>query len=401
MPINDINHGLRRVGKLRLGEQVATSNGTRPSKLDTWRATSPDEAAVTAVADAYGGTPRPWDNDGAAEFEVITDVASLDVLLTPEADAFSQFYELWKQGGCQRRCDGSTESLSGGPCMCPADQAERSEEAKTGKACKATTRVTVVLPRVPALGSWMVESHGYYAARELGSTFALLDLAGARRSLLPARLRIEQRVSKKPGEKPNRYGVPVLDIAVSLESLVSGLPPAGVDPSTGEIGGPFDQPALEAPQAAPVTSVKKAAARRQTTVEKSAEVKGNDPISAEELAAFKARIACFDDQHRGLCAELMNNARVTLKTTPKKSEVSTIEQVLGAVEAKQAETWESRRTRVFGALGPLELSDEQRHQFVADATAGETESTKTLTEAQATAIIEAAGGPVEQQELSA
>lgn len=401
MPINDIDHGLRRVGKLRMGEQVPTNNGnTRPSKLDTWRVTSADRAAVEAVAAAYGGQVKPWDNDGAAEFEVVTETATLDVLITPETDAFSQFYEQWSAGGCQRRCDGFVEQLSGGACVCPTDHAERSELAKTGKACKATTRVSVVLPLVAALGSWMVESHGYYAARELGSTFALLDLAGARRSLLPAKLRIEQRTSKKPGEKPNHYGVPVLDIAMSIGSLIgAALPPAGVDGATGEIG-PFDTPALE--PAAPVTSVK-AAETRKSTRKLAAEIEGADePITDDELAAFKARIGVLDDQHRSLCAHMMNAARVNLKRAPTRSQAATCDSLLCEVEVKQAEAWETRRKAVFAALNELnaDMSDAERHQFIADATGGATDSTKTLTQDQANAVIETATGVApEQQEL--
>lgn len=390
MPINDIAHGLRRVGKIRLGEQVPTSNGkTRPAKLTTLRFTSQDEHVIRAIASQFGGEVRPWDNDGAEEWEVVTDASSVDVLITPEADAFSQWYELWKAGGCQRRCDGDVETLSGQPCasLCPSDREERAELAKTGKACKATTRVSVVLPSVPALGSWMVESHGYYAAKELASTFALLDMAGARRGLLPGRLRLEQRTVKRDGKRQD-FGVPVIDVAVGLESLFGELvAPAGVNPSTGEIGGGGSQPEL--PPAAPVTSAKKAAARKEAAAKEPAQ-----PISNDVLEGFRARIAVFEPEVRSLCAHAMNDAKVSLKNTPTTDEVKTIEKILLEVEAKQAAAWEDRRKAVFVAF-PDNFSDDDRHALILKATGelsleegGPTDSTKTLTQIQANTILD-------------
>lgn len=395
MPINDIAHGLRRVGKLRMGVEVETSNGkTRPEKLDTWRFTSPDEHVIRAVAahPELGGEARPWDNDGSPEWETITNTSTLDVLITPEADAFSQWYEMWKAGGCQRRCDGDTETLSGKPCMCPADRDERADLSKQGKACKATTRLSVVLPMVPALGSWMVESHGYYAAKELASTIALLDMAGARRGLLPARLRIEQRQVKRDG-KTQKFGVPVIDVAVTLEGLFGGeLLPAGVDPSTGEIG---PNTAGELPAAAPVTSTKQANERKSTIADRSRVVKANDPMPEPVLAGFVARIELLDPEQNGLLRAALAAKGLDWGAKRLASETATVEQCLTEVEKVQAGLWEDRRKRVFAALDEFDPTMRQnadiRHQFISDATGGATSSTKTMTEAQASAVIKATG----------
>lgn len=400
MPILDIQHGLPRVGKIRLGIEVEASNGKmRPSKLDTFRLTSPDKNVIerAAAIPEIGGTPRPWDNDGAPEFELVTNTNVLDVLITPEDDAFSQWYELWSGGGCQRRCDGFVEQLTGDACKCPSDPQERAEKAKALKpeACKQTTRVSVVLPQIPRIGSWMLESHGYYAAKELGSTFALLDMAGARRNLLPARLRIEQRVSKRPGQPINKYGVPVLDIGMRFDELV-GLDGAALpafDPATGEIGG-SEQAAL--PSAEPKTSVKKAVEARKTTTQMSAEVKGNDPVDPVVFTELKARLEALEPPARGLC----DAAGVTLRSRPKRSELAAITAIIVEAEVKQAEAWEGRRQRVFAALQPFGFDDDARHQFISDATSGATASTKTLTEEQAGLILVAAGG-AEQQSLAA
>jgi Recombination directionality factor-like len=73
----------------------------------------------------------------------------------------SQWYQMWSGGGCQRRCDGETEQLTQEPCKCPADPERRNALAKTGGACKPTTRVNVMLPDLPDLGVWKIESRGY------------------------------------------------------------------------------------------------------------------------------------------------------------------------------------------------------------------------------------------------
>lgn len=429
MRVVDIPRGLRRAGKLRAGETVESSNGKpRPAKLETWKITSPDERVAADAAAAFGGTVEPFTAEGSDDhFGVVTKASVLDVLVLPDEDAFSQSWEMWTAGGCVRRCNGQVEQLSGNSCMCPADHEERSRQAKLLKptACKLTTRLAVVVPRLAALGAFTVESHGFYAAKELASTIDLLDMAGARRNLLRARLRLEQRTSRRDGET-KRYVVPVLDIAVSFDELLelgrgeahplalvgpapAVAPPPGVDPVTGEISARAQDalpPADPPPPTAPVTSTKKAgarkaaAAKKQSVIRQGAAIKDNDPMSPQEIAAVRARYDVLDKEHRALCQQLMNNARITLKDgPPKKSEAASIETILASVEAKQAEAWEDRRKRVFAAVEPYGFDDDARHQFISDATNGATTSTKTLTEEQASAIIEAAGGDAEQQTL--
>lgn len=212
MPIITLQRQLRQLGRIRTGNQVATAGGRkRPAKLETFRLTSPSRELIEAAAEAYGGTVTPWANPGGGpEFEVITTVATLDIVVPP-GQAVSQWYEMWSGGGCQRRCDGVTEVLSMQPCLCPADVEQRLEAAKDGKACKATTRLTLLLPALPDLGAWMLESHGYYAAVELAGAAEILAMASATGRLIPARLRLEQREKKVPGKPTNKYAVPVIE----------------------------------------------------------------------------------------------------------------------------------------------------------------------------------------------
>ncbi len=214
-PIIDLQRRLVEVGRLRMGHQVAAGNGRRPAKLEHWRITSRDQARLLAAAELYGGTVQPWaERDG--EFELFTKTSELPIMLIP-GQTLSAWYELWSGGGCQRRCDGEREILSEGPCICDTEKGDRK--------CKPTTRLSVMLPDIPGLGVYRLESHGFYAAVELAGTAQMLEQATARGQLFPARLRIDQR-SKVEGGKTTRYAVPVIDIDVTVRQALTGARPA-------------------------------------------------------------------------------------------------------------------------------------------------------------------------------
>lgn len=229
MPILTLQRQLRELGRIRTGNQVAGGNGKRrPAKLETFRLTSESRELVEAAAAAYGGTVTPWRNGDHDEYEVITTAPVLDIVVPP-GQPVSQWYELWSGGGCQRRCDGVTEVLAMAPCRCPADVDERRELAQKGEACKPTTRLNVMLPALPDLGVWRLESHGFYAAVELAGAAEILAMASATGRLIPARLRLEQREKKVPGKPTNRYAVPIIEFVETRMAdlqLTAGAEPA-------------------------------------------------------------------------------------------------------------------------------------------------------------------------------
>jgi Recombination directionality factor-like len=233
-PILDIQRRGRQIGEIRIGMQVRTSNGKmRPTKLDAFRFTTKSPAVAEAVAHLFGGEVRAIELGGMASHEVITEVTELPVMVPPGDAVISQWYEMWSGGGCQRRCDGETEQLTQEPCKCPTDPERRNALAKTGGACKPTTRVNVMLPDLPDLGVWKIESHGYNAANELGGAAEVLAAARNSGVIIPAVLRLEQRQSKSGGET-RKFAVPVLEIRATLRQLTelnrgaditSALPP--------------------------------------------------------------------------------------------------------------------------------------------------------------------------------
>lgn len=214
-PIINLQRKLTEVGRIRLGEK---SEKGAPTKLDRFRLTSKSKEALEAAAAVYGGTVKAWKSVDGDAFELVTDTNVLDVVIPP-GNALSQWYEMWSGAGCQRRCDGQTETIGNRPCLCPADQSQRAELSSRGQACRPTTRLSVILPSVKSVGIWRLESHGYYAATELAGIAELLQQVSATDKYLPATLRLEQRSARRNG-KLSRFAVPVLEVGATVQEAI-------------------------------------------------------------------------------------------------------------------------------------------------------------------------------------
>jgi hypothetical protein len=294
--IATIQRSLRELGRIRLGDQVEFSPGKRrPRKLATFRLTSASRSYITAAAEAYGGTVSEWASPRGTEYEVTIESLTLDVLVPP-GDAVSQAFEMWTAAGCIRRCDGELQEATDDqgrrlPCACPEDPNVRQELAgrNTPEACKPTTRLWVILPRLPDLGRWRLESHGYYAAVELAGMAEIASMATSQGIMLPARLRIDQRRRKIPGKPTREYIVPVLELPdTNFGQLVAG----GFIQTTAPAIGAGDVPAL-GPGSAPRAALgpgKPARAERPALGTAPEVPSGNgfgrpDPIAAATVAA--------------------------------------------------------------------------------------------------------------------
>jgi hypothetical protein len=218
MPIVKIQRRMMELGRIRLGEKGSRGE---PKKLTTFRLTSASQELLEQAARLYGGTVRPWANaPDEGYFELYTETSTLRVILPPtfsDRDGtptapYSQWFELWSAGGCQRRCDGVVETLSGKPCLC--------EEPGAGP-CKVTTRISVILEDVPGIGVWRLESHGWNAATILPGTMEVLQQA-AGGGFVRAVLRLEPRTSVQEGQT-RKFVVPVLDTpGVTISELAAG-----------------------------------------------------------------------------------------------------------------------------------------------------------------------------------
>lgn len=257
MPIVDLQRRLREIGRIRLGEKVDAvgKNGKptkRPAKLEAFRLTSRDRRVIESAATLWGGQAQPWEAPDGQQWEVFTSATEFPVVVPPGDMAFSQWYEEWSAAGCLKRCDGSRDI--GRDCPCDCDPSNRT--------CVIHTRLSVMLPELPGLGVWRVESHGYYSAVELGGAVDVCQAALAQGRLLPARLRLEQRMVKRIERgKPTtfRFGVIALDVD-SLPAIAGGASQqaptigggGGIPPATAPAG--HWQPVGELPEA-PMISV--------------------------------------------------------------------------------------------------------------------------------------------------
>jgi hypothetical protein len=204
----------RELGRLRTG----LTDGKRPMRSETWIVTSHAEHYVEAAAAEWGGTPEKWQpqGSGAAQFRVITEATCLDAILPP-GDPLSQSYEMWSRGGCQRRCDGMTEQLSDSPCLCIAAFGDSWYEREKDEVCSAHTRLNVILPQMPDIGVWRMETGSFYAANEIAAHVDLIRNATNGAIAVPIRLRMEQRQRVASG-KTKKFPV----VAVELRGATAG-----------------------------------------------------------------------------------------------------------------------------------------------------------------------------------
>lgn len=218
MAVLNLQRRARELGRIRMGDRGERG---QPRRLSNFRLTSADRALLEAAAQRYGGEVKPWAGQ-PGQFELYTTASELPCMVAPQE--VSQWYELWSNGGCQRRCDGETVTLAGAnntvtteSCLCDPDNRE----------CKLSTRLSVMLHELPGMGVWRLETHGFYAATELPASAELLVNLARRGQYATAALAIEERIVKRNGQT-KKFPVPVIRIPVALATLMTGEVPRAI-----------------------------------------------------------------------------------------------------------------------------------------------------------------------------
>lgn len=271
-----LQHRPVELGRIRTGIKATSKSGKEyPAKLDTFRLTSGSQALLDAAASLYGGTVEEWkDAPDEGYWQLITESRELRVLIPRDLRTVSQAYEWWQGGTCERRCDGTVEQISDGPCLC--DDSDR--------LCDPVTRISLMLPDVPGLGVWRLDSGGWHAATSLPATISLLKQLSTA-SWIPAILRLEQR-SKKAREADgkvvtHRFAVPVLDLPnLTIGKVVAaqnGAPVPRIDSGT--------------PAATPTASERVAERRAAIEANESGPVDGSGRAGVGETTADPPRQA--------------------------------------------------------------------------------------------------------------
>jgi hypothetical protein len=296
-------------------------------------------------------------------------------------------------GGCVRRCDGFRNVLTDEPCQCPSDTDARSELAAKGLACKPTTRLSLILPRVPDVGVWRLESHGYNSAVELPGTVALLEAVLSRGFMLPAQLRLEARTTKRDGQT-NYFVVPVLELTgMTMAALRSGEATGYQQLEAPSVPAPVAiEPAkTPAPPAPEPTEAPKAPAsgdgpQRPKTAPP---LPGSgEPIDdAFDLGSFRSQIASLPADLQGQVAALwkerrLGSVREGAQHPLTKDQWPAANQLLDDMR----DVVGRRRARVNALLGEIGIKGDDRHQAISEATGGEIASSGCVTQAQLTAI---------------
>ena len=256
-----------------------------PVSLKTFRLTSNDKGVLEAAAKLYGGRVQAWDDaPDAGMWQLTTGAAELDILIPRALRSLSQKWELWQGGTCERRCDGRTEEITGSPCLC-GDQ--RGEDGF----CEIMTRLSIILPRLPGLGLWRLDTGGWHAASTIGPTIELL-LALDSRSMVPAVLRAVPGSSKVRGADgkvtTHRFIRPMIDApGITIGQLVAGAE--------------SDLPQIEAGEPArPKTAEERVAAQRAAVEERraaaEAAVRSVDADGVIEGEATDAGPALFEGE---------------------------------------------------------------------------------------------------------
>lgn len=214
-----------------------------PVKSKTFILTSHSREYIAAAAELYGGRVEQWTPQGqpVAQWRVITEATELRAIL-PAGDPLDQANEKWTGGGCERRCDGVTEKLSGQPCICLARYGDDWHERKPDEVCRPTSRVGVFLPDLPDLGVWRLETKSHYAADALAGGLDTVLQATGGRGLLPVRMWIEQRKAVRGGQTKQFQVIVVVPSLPKLRHALSGpiSTAAALDPAS------LDRPAIEA-----------------------------------------------------------------------------------------------------------------------------------------------------------
>lgn len=252
--IIELQRRMVEAGRIRAGEK---GDKGEPRKLDKWRLTSKDTQRLNAAAELWGGEVREWEG----QWQLYTQTDALPIMLLPGQEP-TTWYELWSRGGCQRRCDGVSLN-SEDACLCDPENRE----------CKPYTRLSVLLPDLPGIGSWLLTSTGWNAAAELAGAADLLQRATAQGVLMPARLRLEQRVDVKAGQT-RRFAVPVIDLDVSFRELLGAQ--GAIAPSTGLRALPSGYTPVSAPQNGVTLEAGLLAAETQTASSRSAPIPQTD-----------------------------------------------------------------------------------------------------------------------------
>ncbi|MFE5159123.1 hypothetical protein ACFRNT_11425 [Streptomyces sp. NPDC056697] len=167
------------VGRFRSGRLV----GKQPEALNEWRVTTGDPVVADTLAALLGGSPEEWDTDKEDNIEVLTDSASVEIIIE-SSDKIDASMKLFGMSGLVHHCDGveflSPEEDKGQKCGCPPLLQDRKDKAKSGRGPKPSIDIQFKLADAPHLGLFRFNSGSWELVKTLHTVLEDVDKASGR-----------------------------------------------------------------------------------------------------------------------------------------------------------------------------------------------------------------------------
>jgi len=211
------------VGRFRSGRLVKLGTKETPESLDHWRVTTGDPIVAARIAELFGGEPEAWATEREDSTEILTDAATVQIIIEPDG-VDASFKQFVPGAGMTHHCDGFTylspDEDKGEKCGCPSLIAERKLKAQQMRGPKPSVDVEFRVAGAPDLGKFRFNSGSWKLVEALGPLFAELDKYPGQQ--VRASLTIEN-VSYVPQKGPRagqtvQYNVPKIKIFGAYEA---------------------------------------------------------------------------------------------------------------------------------------------------------------------------------------
>lgn len=162
------------VGRFRSGRLV----GKQPEALSEWRVTTGDPVVAAELASLLGGESESWETDREDNLEVLTESASVDIIIE-SSDKLDASMKLFGMSGLVHHCDGveflSPDEDKGEKCGCPPLLQDRKDKARSGRGPKPSIDLQFKLAEKPELGIFRFNSGSWGLVKNLHNVIAAID----------------------------------------------------------------------------------------------------------------------------------------------------------------------------------------------------------------------------------
>lgn len=211
MPIKGLSdiRRLPRVGKIRLGERTVSQKGAQYPRAVDYFVVREDDAtsaeAVRAFRSVYGDKPR--------RLRIMFPSDDLEVIFPQYLKAYRAGVGLWCKGdGEEAQRVGENGQLIEVSCPC--------ELLQKGQ-CKQVAHLQFILPDVPIIGVWQIDTSSYHSITQINNAIHLIKtMTGGRIQGIPMTLYLKPKEVSPDGRKKTVYVMDLLLEGMTLPELV-------------------------------------------------------------------------------------------------------------------------------------------------------------------------------------